>query len=483
MAKSIKSNFIYNIIHTVSGLLFPLITFPYASRVIMAEGIGQVHFFTSIISYVVLFTNLGIPTYAIREIARVRDNQKELSKTATEILTLNLILTFIGYLAIAVMCFYIPKVQADIPLFLLLSLSIILTTIGCHWFYSGIEEFKYVAIRGLIVKTACVVLLFALVRTKDDLMWYATYTIFGSIGNNIINFLRLRKFVSFKDFYIKEINPWRHLKPALAIFIFNLVTSVYLHLDTVMLGSMKEPQYVGYYTSATKLTHLFVTLVTTLGGVMLPRLSNLIKNGNMDEFYRLSHKSYNFVTFISFPICAGLISFAPILIPLFSGESFMPAVLTLQIMSPIIIAIGISNLIGMQILYPQGKIKLVTLSTCVGALVNFSLNCILIPRFAQNGAAIATVFAEISVTITQFIIAKKYIPFNLFNKSVLSYVSASIIMFIVLSLVRNIQLMDILKLGILFITGGAVYILCLICVMDNQCFEILKMIKTKVNRP
>ena len=173
-------------------MLFPLITFPYAARILMADGIGQVNFFSSIISYISLFTCLGIPLYAIRETARVRDNQKELSKTVTEILILHSGLTLLGYVAVFIIAYTVPKVMVDIPLFLMLSTSIIFTAIGCEWFYQGVEDFKYITIRAITIKTLCVILLFLLVKSKEDLLYYAVYSVIGSVGNNVFNFFRLK---------------------------------------------------------------------------------------------------------------------------------------------------------------------------------------------------------------------------------------------------------------------------------------------------
>lgn len=352
-------------IGTVSGFLFPMITFPYVSRVIMAEGLGQVQFYNSIINYVVLLTSLGIPLYATREIARVRDNVADLSRTTTEIISLNLILNIVGYAAIFVMCFTIDEVMQNIPLFLLLSTSIILTTIGCPWFFSGIEDFKYITLRGLAVRIVSTIFLFLFVKDKSDLMIYALYNVLATVGTNVLNFIRLRKFVRLETFKFKDLKIWRHLKPAFAIFVFNLVTSIYVNLDKVMVGFLKDNESVGYYTAATTISHIFLTAVTSLGVVMLPRLSNLVKQGDMESFNRLAKKSYNFIVSMSFPICGGLIVLAPSLIRIFSGEGFAPAIPTLQIISPIIIAIGISNLIGLQILYPLENAKCIGTRNCI----------------------------------------------------------------------------------------------------------------------
>ena len=480
MANSIKSNFVFNVINTTSSLLFPLITFPYVSRIIMADGIGKVQFFSSIINYIVILTGIGIPMYAIREIARVRDNQKELSKTTVEIMSLNLLLNVFGYFAVAILCMSVVKIQEEVFLFLLLSSSIVLTTIGCPWFYSGIEDFKYVTARGLIVQIASVTLLFTMVKTSDDLMYYGAYTVIANIGNNVLNFIRLRKFISIKVIEWNSINPWRHFKPAMAIFVFNLITSIYVNLDSIMLGSLSTTESVGYYTAATRVTHMLVIFVTSLGAVMLPRLSNLVNKGQHEEFFRLANKSYRFVLMLSFPICMGIISVAPTLIRLFCGDTFEPSIQTLQIMAPIVIAIGISNLIGVQVLYPLGKIKLVTASTCIGAIVNIIMNLLLIPKYAQDGAGIATVFAEISVSLTQFIIARKYIPFNLLNKYFVGYLLASMaMMFVIFSL--NLYLRsDINKVIVLPIMGALTYAGILFLSKDSIALEIIAIVKNRI---
>lgn len=482
MAKSIKENFIYNMIGTVSGFLFPMITFPYVSRVIMAEGIGQIQFYTSIINYVVLLTSLGIPLYATREIARVRDNIVDLSRTTTEIICLNLILNIIGYAAIFVMCFTIDEIMQNVPLFLLLSTSIVLTTIGCPWFFSGVEDFKFITLRGLAVRIISTIFLFLFVRDKDDLMYYALYNVLATVGTNVLNIVRLRAYIDFTTFSFAELKIWRHLKPALAIFVFNLITSIYVNLDKVMVGFLKDNESVGYYTAATTISHIFLTAVTSLGVVMLPRLSNLVKLGDMDSFNRLAKKSYNFIITLSFPVCGGLILLAPSLIRIFSGEGFVPAIPTLQIISPIIVAIGISNLIGLQVLYPLGKIKIVTISTLVGAIINCSLNLLMIPKFAQNGAAVATVCAEICVTLTQFIIARKYIPFKLVDRQSTYCFVTTLLMIFFCHLFIGVGCSDLINLIVVPIIGVLFYGIVMILIKNTIALEVLQTINSKIKR-
>ena len=214
--------------------------------------------------------------YAIREIAKVRDNLEKMTRTTVEILLLHAFLTLFGYIIVAAICMTVAKVQTDIPLFLILSVSIFFTAIGCEWFYQGIEDFKYVAIRGIVVKTVSVLLLFLLVKSKEDILWYGAYTVFGVLGGNIFNFIRLRKYLH-RDFVgFSKLHPFKHLKPALHIFVFNVIASIYLQLNNVLLGFMKDAEAVGYFTAATKLMVIAVGLSSALGTVMMPRTSNLV---------------------------------------------------------------------------------------------------------------------------------------------------------------------------------------------------------------
>ena len=428
MARSVKANYLFNLINSASQLLFPLITFPYASRIMMADGIGQVNFFQSIISYISLFTCLGIPMYAIREIAKVRDNLEKMTRTTVEILLLHAFLTLFGYIIVAAICMTVAKVQTDIPLFLILSVSIFFTAIGCEWFYQGIEDFKYVAIRGIVVKTVSVLLLFLLVKSKEDILWYGAYTVFGVLGGNIFNFIRLRKYLH-RDFVgFSKLHPFKHLKPALHIFVFNVIASIYLQLNNVLLGFMKDAEAVGYFTAATKLMVIAVGLSSALGTVMMPRTSNLVAENKMNEFILV--------------LC---------------GVNFTPAILTSQIIALNVLMIGVSNVLGMQILYPMNQINIVILSISIGAITNLLLNLILIPRYGHNGTAIAYMLAETLVSISMFCFGRKYIPVHIFKKEYFHYIIGGFFMSICLYFSSLLPLGNFTKLVIMFMLGGMVY--------------------------
>lgn len=409
-------------------MLFPLITFPYVCRVIGADGIGQVNFFQSIISYISLITCLGIPMYAIREIARDRDDVVKMNRTAAEILLLHTLLTVIGYTVVALLCCTVPQIKANIPLFLILSLTIFFTAIGCEWFYQGIEDFKYITIRGLIVKTVALVLLYIFVRNESDLLYYGCYTVVGILGGNIFNFFRLRKYIKPENIIFSNLHIKRHIVPVLKVFSFSVVTSIYLQLNTVLLGFIKSALAVGYFVAATKIMQMLLSLSNCLGSVMMPRASHLIADGKKGEFSSLIQKSYDFTLALSLPITVGLILCAPSIISTFCGSSFMKSILPSQIIAPIILMVAVSNVMGIQVLFPKGKINLVTISCGIGAVVDLLLNVVLIPHLSYIGTAIAYLFAEISTTVSMYFIGKRYIPIQYFKKSHLNYVLGCVVM-------------------------------------------------------
>ena len=477
MAQSVKVNYILNLINTGTQMLFPLITFPYVCRVIEADGIGQINFFQSIISYISLFTCLGIPMYAIREIARDRSDVLQMNRTAMEILLLHSILTLVGYAIVAILCLTVPQIQVNIPLFLILSLTIFFTAIGCEWFYQGIEDFKYITIRGLIIKTVSVVLLFIFVKSKTDLLYYGCYTVFGVLGGNIFNFFRLRKYIHRENIIFSELHIKRHVKPVLKVFSFSVVTSIYLQLNTVLLGFLKNALAVGYFAAATKVMQMLLTMSACLGSVMMPRASHLIAENKEDEFNRLIQKSYDFTLAIALPMTIGLIFCAPSLITALCGVKFEHSILPSQIIAPIILMVAISNVFGIQVLFPKGKINIVTLCCGIGAVVDLILNLCLIPFFSYIGTSIAYLGAEVATTVSMYFIGRKYIPIIYFKKSHLTYALGCIVMAFAL---YGISLLQLPTLTILLLQGccGVLAYFIILCICkDEMLVQILSKIK------
>lgn len=425
---SLKGNVLLNFINTITGIIFPVITFPYVSRILLPDGIGAVNFLTSIVNYIVLLTSLGIPMYAVREIAKHRDDIALRNKITVEIAILSIVMCLVGYIAVWLLAEFVPRIGASSHLFYILSLSVLFTGIGVNWFYQGIEDFKFITIRAVVIRTLAALSLFLLVKDKGDLLIYGAIMVGSTVGNNVINFIHLKKYIRFGQIQWRRLDIVRHIKPAVHIFVLNVIISIYINLNSVMLGFMQGDEAVGLYTAGNKIAHIVLSVVTSLGVVMIPRCSNLVEMGNMKEFGVVIGKATRLVMCMALPFTVGLMLLAAPVVRIFCGESFLEAIPVVYWTAPIIIFIGLSNVIGLQVLYPQGKENIVIWSTLGGAVFNLILNLMLIPIYSQIGAAIATFIAELAVLIIQIILGYRYFPLKIKDIKYQPYVVATIIM-------------------------------------------------------
>lgn len=398
---SVRYNAIMNFILTASGILFPLLTFPYISRVLLVEGNGKIAFATSVSSYFLLLSSLGIPTYGIRACARVRDNKDKLSKLVQEILIINVITTVIAFGLFIGAIYLVPDFTKEKELMWINAIAMVINIFGVNWLYSALEQYSYITIRSLVFKVISIVLMFAFVKNPEDYILYAGICAFAAVGSNILNFINLRKFLHFKLY--KEYNLLIHIKPITVFFAQSLASSIYTNLDVVMLGMLCGNLEVGYYTAATKIKAILLTLVLSLGTVLLPRLSYYIKEHKEEQFICLVKKAFEVVLILSLSLSVYVVLFAEELILFLSGPEFLGATLAMQIITPTLFFIGITNLLGIQILTPMCKEKYVLVSVTGGAIVNLALNYYMIPAYGAVGAAVATLAAEIIVLIIQLI--------------------------------------------------------------------------------
>lgn len=403
--KSLKINFIMNVILTMSSFVFPLITFPYVSRVLFPSGTGKISFAMSFITYFSMFAQMGIPTYGIRACAKVRDNKEKLSKTVQEILIINLVMCIIVYAAFFTSLVIIPRIRQDRTLFLIMGSMIAFNAIGVEWLYKALEKYSYITIRSIIFKLIALLLMFALIHSKEDYIVYGGIAIFASSASNIFNFINLRKYVNMKP--QKNYNFRQHVNMILIFFAMSVAATIYTNLDTVMLGFMKTDTDVGYYNAAVKIKSILVSVVTSLGTVLLPRASYYIEQNSLDEFYRISKKAINFIFVIAIPIVVYFILFAEEGVCFLSGRAYMGAILPMRIIMPTVLFIGITNILGIQMMVPLGREKQVLYSEITGAIVDLVLNIIFIPQYGAAGAAFGTLAAEVVVCIWQMLAMRK----------------------------------------------------------------------------
>lgn len=477
MKKSLKLNALLNMIRTLMSLIFPLITFPYASRILLPEGIGKVNYVNSIVSYFTMLAGLGIGTYGTREVAKLRDNKEELNIFCSEVFTLNLFSTFISYILFFIIIFSIPFLRDYSTLLMIASITILFTTIGIGWFYGGIEEYAYITIRTIIFQIISIVLLYTLIKSKDDIIKYLLIGIVGSVGSNVLNLTYSRKFIKLS---IRKPNFPKHFKPILLLFSITVISSIYSMLDTTMVGSISTNEQVGFYTAATKINRMVLTLVTAVSAVIFPRLSYYANNELQEEFKNLVNKSFSFLLCISIPATVGLNLLCEPIMLLFSGKEFIPAIPVMKLMNPIIIIISLSNFIGAQIFIPLKKEKITIRAVTIGASVNFILNFILIKYFQAFGAAIASLAAESIVLIHQIIFAKQYFSFTKEIKNFIQYIVATIIMCIPVLLIRHFIQNLYIQLILGIISGALFYYLSLLLFKNILVLTVTNQIIDKI---
>ncbi len=398
--KSIKKNFIMNAILTLSSFIFPLITFSYTSRILLSAGTGKVSFATSVISYFVMFSQLGIPVYGVRICSKCRDDKIKLSRTVHELLFINFIMTVLSYALFAISLFVIPKIAQEKNLHIIISMNIFLGCIGIEWLYKALEEYTYITIRSIVFKFIALVAMFLLVHKEEDYVIYGGISILASSASYIFNLINAHKYIQFS--FLGDYDYKRHLKPILIFFAMACATTVYTNLDTVMLGFMCTDTDVGYYHAAVRIKGILVSIVTSLGTVLLPRSSYYLSNGENEKFRILTGKALNFVFLAATPLMIYFMVFARYGILFLSGEAFEGAIIPMQIIMPTLLLIGITNILGIQILVPTGREKNVLYSEIIGAVIDVVLNALLIPIWQASGAAIGTLVAEFAVLVYQY---------------------------------------------------------------------------------
>lgn len=405
--KSIKFNFIMNFILTVSNFLFPLITFPYVSRVLLPEGTGKVAFALSIVSYFTIFASFGVATYGIRAIAQVRDDKERLSKTMHELLFINIISMTIVYVALAIAILVVPKFAMEKELFGVTSLFILFTIVGVEWLYKGLEKYQYITIRTIIFKIASLFLVFLFVKEKSDYIIFAFISIFAIVGSGVLNLINSRKLINYTLYSEYEFK--KHLKPMFVLFLTSMAIAIYTSLDEGLLGLLSLPEQVGYYNAAVRVKGILFTLITSLGVVLLPRLSYYVENHMETEFHEALAKSTNFIIVIAASVVIFFTLFAKETILILAGENYVASIIPLQIVVWALILSAITNILGIQILLPLKKDKQLLFSVLCAATVDVIANFLLVPKLAAVGTALSVIAAELSVLIVQIIILRQYI--------------------------------------------------------------------------
>ena len=395
--KSLGLNAVLNGLRSTLNLFFPLITFPYISRVLSVSGIGIFNFSNTYISYFILIAGLGISTYSVREGAKYRENKEKINEFSSQIFSLKMVATIISYILLFASLIIFKNLHNYVSCILIFSVQILFTTLGTEWIYTIYEDYTYITIRSIVFKIISIILLFLLVRKPEDYLIYATIAVFSAVGSNLLNFIHARNFVHIR--LTTKIN-WRyHLKPVLVIFASAIAVTIYVSSDTTILGLLKNDYAVGIYSTSVKIYQMAQSLLSALLTVTIPRLAFLWGKKRIVEYNQVLSKVLNSLGVLVLPAAVGLIMLSREVILIIAGEKYLPSVNSLRIISWAIIFSIFSWIFSDCVLIPAKREKLVLRNTIVTAIENIILNFILIPFMSYDGTSLSTVIAEFTVMV------------------------------------------------------------------------------------
>ena len=451
---SIKKNFIYNLVYQVLIVLFPLVTSPYISRVLGSDGLGVYSYRYSIANYFVIFAMLGISTHGNRSIAMIRDDREKVSQTFCNIYMAHLV---ISALVTAIYLFYVLNmVDVNRDIAIIEIVYVVSAIFDINWFFFGIERFDLTVTRNIAVKVLSVISIFVFVRDRADVWKYALIMSLGTFISQSFVWIYLRKYVDFRKPTLK--GTIAQIKPMLILFLPVIAISVYKLMDKIMLGAMTTMSEVGIYENAEKINSLTSGIITALGTVMLPRMTNLAANGKKNESKKYINISIQFVSLMAAAIAFGIASIADVFAPIFFGEEFLRSGYVIEFLAPTIIFVAWADVIRMQYLIPNHQDKIYIVSMVMGAFVNVCLNAMLIPIVGAVGAAIGTIGAEGTVFAVQSFESRKELPLTKYMLEIIPYLVNGLIMYMTVAIAKNILAMSVLSLLLEIAVGGFVYI-------------------------
>lgn len=424
----IIKNFLYNLSYQILALILPLITVPYVSNILGAKGVGDYAFTFANTQYFILFGMVGITLYGNRQIAYVRDDKQNLKNNFYSIYFVQIMTVTISSI-IFILFVFIFNVDFYRTLYLIQGINILAALVDISWLFIGLEQFKKTVVRNTIVKLISLASIFIFVKDRDDLVIYTLILAFSNLLGNLTFWAYIPKTIGLKEIKLSALSM--HLKASIALFIPQIAIQVYLLLSRTLLGVFTDTVQVGYYENSQKLVKMALTVATAIGTVMMPKIANTVASGDMKKVKYYISNSFFFMSAFSIPLMFGLLGISTELSPWFFGKEFVGIEKLIIISSIIILAISWSNVLGTQLLVPLNKIKQFTTSVTLGAIVNLSLNLILLKKMGSIGACITTVIAEITVTTAQFYFLRKFLNIPKLIKSVLIFFPSAIIMFII----------------------------------------------------
>lgn len=478
MQKNLAINSLYNILGKGFNIAYPMIVSAYISRIFQADGVGKVSFVINIVTYFSIAASLGIPNYAIKLLSANRNDRQELDRNFSEmafIIAIASIVVSAVYFLFTI--FFYKQKSDDCKMALVLGLMLVSNVFNYDWLYESMEDYRYLAIRSVVIKTFALVAMFVGVKKKSDLVIYCFIYAMVTVLNNVANRLTVNRYTSFT---FKNLRIRCHLKPIFILFAAAIATDLYTLLDSTMLGLKCEPEYLGYYSNASRVVRASFGIIYAAVAVYNPRLSLLYKN-NKNEYRTIYQSYYNQAMILAIPATVGLFLLSDNVINTLFGVGFGPASFTLKVLSGLIVVFSFAVVFGHIPLVIYGEEKYILLATAIGACINFTLNQILIPIFLQNGAALASVISEIVVTIILMVKSLGIYKIKLINKNIMQILVGTVAM--ATGLTALIFFLDnswvTLIVEILF--GVIIYFVCLLMQKNVYVCNVNRLIKKKLS--
>lgn len=475
MDRKVIKNYLYNFGYQILLVLLPLVTTPYVSRVLGAENIGIYGYTHAISQYFVLFGCIGLNLYGQREIAFCQEDLDKRSRIFAELMTIRVGSVFVSLLVFMVSCCLHGKYSR---IFMIHIMDIVAAMVDISWFFQGVEDFKKITLRNAVVKLTGAALVFVLVKESSDLPLYVICYSGTLLLGNLSMWLYIRRYI--RKIQWKQLKFIRHIKPAIIMFLPQIATSMYTMLDKPMIGLLTgDESQVAYYEQAQKILKVALAVPTSLGTVMLPRISNMFASQSIEKIKNQMYKSFQFIMMITLPLCFGIIAVAEDLVPWFFGEGYDQVVPNMVGSAPIIICIGLSNIIGVQYLLPTKRQREYTISVLCGTVVNLVMNLMMIPRLQSVGATIATVMAEMFVTLSQMFFVRKEFSLKKLIPTLSRYIFATAVMFFAVHMLAQAITPGVVGTFLEVLSGIVVYIGMLTVLRDEMLNDIFKKVAGK----
>ena len=464
-------NYLYNLSYQILTIILPIITVPYVTRIFTSDDLGNYGFYNSIVSYFSLFAMLGIGVYGTKQIAAASD----VSSTFWNIYVIQLIASLLALSVYLIAFFSIPQMGGVIPL--ILGIVLFAKMIDISWLFSGKEDFKKITIRNIVVRLIGVISIFTFVKSSDDLYLYVFLIVIFDFLGQFVMWVPARKFIKRPSFNTNTIK--KNLHPIVLLFLPQVAISLYAILDRTLLGLLGSYSDVGVYEQGQKLTSILLTVVSSLGAVMLPRVANLLSERRDQEAQNMVKFSFILYNLIIFPMMFGLVAINEVFVKLFLGQNFQDVKYVLYVLVFNIMFVGWTNILGFQVLVVRNKNKEFMLSTTIPAFVSVAVNIAVIPFFGYIGASITSVVVEILVFAIQWYYSRNIINKNLlFNKDLAKIICSSLVMFGVVMLCKIMLGFDgIVGLVIYLVVGGISYLAMIFLLKTINIREMKAMLK------